>query len=70
MNKLELLAKNWGLTVADMLDCASFDSMTGGICTNDGCDFTTDVETDCARGFCEVCGTKTVASCLVLAGIH
>jgi len=40
-----------------------------GICTNDGCDYTTDVEPDQDRGWCEVCGTNLVKSAPVLAGI-
>lgn len=39
-----------------------------GICMNEGCDYTTDVEPDQQHGWCECCDSKTVKSCLVLAG--
>jgi hypothetical protein len=44
------------------------DSVCPGICTNKGCDFTTEVEPDQDRGHCEACETQTVKSALVLAG--
>ena len=39
-----------------------------GICITKDCDYTTPVEPDQGRGFCEVCRTRTVKSGLVLAG--
>lgn len=40
-----------------------------GICLTEGCDYTTAVESDQARGWCEICNNNTVASALVLAGL-
>jgi hypothetical protein len=65
--KLEALAKVEGLTVEEMLEQATFDSVVKGICSEPGCDYTNEVEPDQARGHCEECGGQTVKSCLVLA---
>jgi hypothetical protein len=45
------------------------DSVCPAICMTEGCDYTTEMEPDQDRGFCEVCGGQTVASALVLAGL-
>lgn len=69
MNKLTQLAQIEGMTVNEMLESATYDSIAVGICTNKDCDYTTEVEPDCYNGYCENCGTNTVKSCLALAGI-
>ena len=69
MSKLEELADVEGMTVNEMLEEATFDSVAKGICTNPDCDYTTEVEPDSSSGYCEICGTQTVQSCLVLAGM-
>ena len=69
MSKLEKLAKIEGLSVDKMLERATFDSVNPGICVNKDCDYTTDVEPDCDSGYCEECGTQTVKSALMLAGL-
>jgi hypothetical protein len=48
---------------------AAMDSVCPAICMNDGCDYTTGMEPDQDRGWCEVCGTNSVKSALRLAGI-
>ncbi len=45
------------------------DSVVPGICMNEDCDYTTDVEPDCIKGFCEICGTQTVQSGFILMGV-
>ncbi len=48
------------------------DSVCPAICCNPDnpdCDYTTEMEPDQDRGWCEACGTNTVVSALVLAGI-
>jgi len=68
--KLDTLAEIEGFEdVMDMLGDATIDSVAPGICTNDDCNYTTQVEPDCRNGWCEDCQTNSVASCLVLAGI-
>jgi hypothetical protein len=69
-SKLETLREAYGFgTVTDMLASATYDSVSPGICTNEDCDYTTDVEPDQTEGYCEVCGTQTVKSALILAGV-
>ena len=53
----------------EMLQEATFDSVAKGICMNEGCDYTCEVEPDSDNGYCEICGTNTVKSCLMIAGI-
>lgn len=69
MSKLEKLAEIEGKEIEELLESATFDSVAAGICSNPDCDYTSEVEPDQAHGHCEVCDTKTVTSCLVLAGI-
>ena len=68
--KLEKLAEIEGYSnYMDMLGEATNDSIAKGICTNVGCDYTTDVEPDSDGGWCEECNANTVHSCLILAGV-
>jgi hypothetical protein len=53
----------------DLLQAAVTDSVCPAICMTEGCDYTTEMEPDHDRGFCEVCGGQTVTSALVLAGL-
>lgn len=66
---LEKLADIEGYEDAmDMLSDASVDSVVPGICLE--CkQYTCEVEPDSSEGWCEACGTNTVQSCLVMAGI-
>jgi hypothetical protein len=65
---LDRLASQWGQPSEVMIEGAIYDAAVPGICTK--CeDYSTEVEPDCRKGWCEVCGTKTVKSCLVLAGL-
>jgi len=68
--KLEKLAEIEGYEdVSEFLNEVGFESVVPGICTNPNCDYTTSVEPDQDKGHCENCRTKTVQSCLVLAGV-
>ena len=68
--KIQKLAYLEGFdTVEELLDAAVSDSVCPGICVRPSCDYTTEVEPDQRHGYCEVCGTQTVKSCLILAGI-
>jgi len=53
----------------DMLEEASIDNVVPGICMNEDCDYTMNVEPDSDSGWCEECESNTVTSCLMLAGI-
>jgi hypothetical protein len=67
--KLDELSDIEGTPVLKMLERAVMDSVCKGICMNEGCSYTTDVEPDQTGGYCEVCRTTSVKSCLALAGI-
>jgi hypothetical protein len=69
-SKLKTLAELEGyLTINGLLADAAYESVTPGICVNEGCKYIAEVEPDCADGHCESCQTKTVRSAYVLAGI-
>lgn len=67
--KLAELAAIEGEDEMQMMETASYDGVSPGICINDDCDYTVAVEPDCRDGWCEECQTNTVESCLVLAGV-
>ena len=65
---LNQLANDYGFDgVSDMLEACMFDSVCPAICTV--CGYTTDMEPDQNRGWCEECGKNTVKSALILAGV-
>jgi hypothetical protein len=56
----------------ELFAAAMSDSVCPAICCNPdnpGCDYTAEMEPDQREGWCEACGTNTVASALILAGI-
>jgi len=53
----------------NLLKASVVDSMCPAICMTEGCDYTTDMESDQDEGYCEACGGNTVTSALVLAGL-
>jgi hypothetical protein len=66
--KLDKLAELEGIEDVDaMLEMAAFDSVAPAICMNEDCDYTTGMEPDQDRGWCECCETNSVKSCLILA---
>jgi hypothetical protein len=68
--KLGQLVQLEGYDSLDKLLAASIgDSVSPAICMNDGCAYTAEMEPDQDRGWCEACGTNTVASALILAGM-
>jgi hypothetical protein len=68
-DKLEILAKQYGYSVDELLEEYGLDSMVPGICMNPGCEYVTECEPDQREGWCGACGTTTVRSALVLAGV-
>ena len=56
-------------TLEAFLEDNALDSVVPGICLTERCDYTTGVEPDQDKGWCECCCDTTVASGLVLAGI-
>ena len=69
-DKLQLLAEIEGYEDSmELLEANVIDSVVPGICSTPGCDYSTGVEPDQSRGWCEECQKGTVISCLVLAEI-
>jgi hypothetical protein len=69
VSKLEALASEWCLSVVEFVEEYGLADVVPGICMNDDCDFTAEVEPDQRQGWCEDCGTTTVRSGIVLAGL-
>ena len=70
MSKLDKLIEIEGYgSLEELAEAVFSDSVSPGICMNAGCDFTTEVEPDQNRGWCEQCSTNTVTSAVVLAGL-
>ena len=68
--KLDQLVETEGYdTLEDLLQAVISDSVSPGICMTEGCSYTTEVEPDQHKGWCECCDTGTVVSALVLAEI-
>jgi hypothetical protein len=55
--------------VHDLLQASVTDSICPAICMTEGCDYTTEMESDQDEGYCEACGGNTVVSAFVLAGL-
>ena len=67
-SKLEKLADIEGFeTTDDLLASAITDSVCPGICINENCSFTCEIEPDQDAGWCEECHGNSVKSALVLA---
>lgn len=69
MTKLQQLADSEGLTITELMVFSMVCEICMGICMNKDCDYTTEVEPDQSKGFCEECETNTVKSALILAGL-
>jgi len=72
ISKAEQLASEWGYNFLDEVLQDSdlmFDCISPGICMNHYCNYTTEVEPDCATGYCEECQTQTVHSIHILLGV-
>jgi hypothetical protein len=68
-SKLDCLAETCGLTTHSFIEEYALDDVVPGICINPDCLYTARVEPDQREGFCEYCGTCSVRSGVVLAGL-
>jgi hypothetical protein len=69
-SKLMKLCDDFGFeTITELLGAAITDSVCPAICMTEGCDYTTEMEPDQRKGYCEQCGGNTVMSALALADI-
>lgn len=70
MTKMEMLAQSEGFDKSlDLIEDRLTDSVVPGICMNQGCGYTTEVEPDQDSGWCEICETRSVKSCMLLEGM-
>ena len=69
MTKLDQLCEVEGMDRMEILEAGIEDGVCMGICTNKDCEYTTEVEPDQDKGWCEECQTNTVKSALMLAGM-
>ena len=68
-SKLDILARESGMSVPEYIDSYALDDVAPGICMNPDCDYTAEVEPDQTEGWCEECCTRSVRSGVVLAGL-
>jgi len=69
-HKLDLLTSAWGYDDAEcMVEDYLFDGVMPAICINTGCEYTSEMEPDQQRGYCECCGTNSVKSAAILLGV-
>ena len=64
---LEKLARDFGFTVWDMREYSVIESVVPAICPD--CSYTTEMEPDQDKGWCEGCEAPKCKSCLILAGL-
>jgi hypothetical protein len=69
LSKLDQLAHEYGMSVTAFIEEYALDEVVPGICLNEECVYTADVEPDQRQGWCGDCGTTTVRSGIVLAGL-
>ena len=55
--------------IADLAEAVVLDSVSPAICCNPDCSYTSEMEPDQDRGYCEECHTNSMKSALVLAGL-
>jgi hypothetical protein len=67
--KLWRLGEEYGLAPDDLIEEFGLEELVPAICTNGGCDYTTEYEPDQSEGWCERCEMRSVSSALVLAGV-
>jgi hypothetical protein len=68
-SKLQDLEALTGMSLEEILEEGTFDSVCEGICVTPSCDYTATVEPDQDRGWCPHCEKNTVKSALILAGM-
>jgi len=69
MDKLETLLNMEGLTEEELLTESLMEGNSYGICSNKDCNYTTNIEADNDKGYCEICKTNTVISAEMMLGI-
>ncbi len=66
-SKLDRLAGECGMSVCEFIEAYVLEAAVPGICMNEHCDYTIEVEPDQREGWCEECDMTSVRSGVVLA---
>ncbi len=53
----------------DLLEDCATDAVCPAICMNMDCNYTTEMEPDQTKGYCDECKANTMVSALILAGV-
>ena len=70
MSKLNVLTVLWGYESAlDLMTDYMHEGIYPAICMNKGCNYSTEMEPDQDRGWCECCNTDSVTSAAILLGV-
>jgi hypothetical protein len=56
-------------SLGELAQAVLSDSVSPAICIEPDCDYTSEMEPDQDRGYCEACGKQSVTAALVLAGM-
>jgi hypothetical protein len=56
-------------SIRDLVEAVCLDTVSPAICSNEGCNFTCEMEPDQDAGYCEECHTNSMKAALVLAGL-
>ena len=56
-------------SIDDLCESAVMDGLCPAICMTEGCDHIAEMEPYQHEGYCEACGSNTLCSALVLAGM-
>ena len=64
---LQELSESFGMSIESMMEQSIMDGVSPAICVK--CGYTTEMEPDQDRGWCEECEGNTVKSALILAGV-
>ena len=56
-------------SIEDLVGAVCLDTVSPAICSNEGCNFTCEMEPDQDAGYCEECHTNSMKAALVLAGL-
>ena len=69
-SKLRTLTEDWGYeSTLDLMTDYIHEGLMPAICMNKGCDYSTEMEPDQDRGWCENCSTNSLSSAAILLGI-
>ena len=69
-SKLRTLTEDWGYESAlDLMTDYMHEGLYPAICMNKGCNYSTEMEPDQDRGWCENCNTNSLSSAAILMGI-